>query len=173
MNARVLRCGVILLSVSVFLMCVARGQNAAVTGLRLDHMDGSMSVMSDHLARGPVYVAFWATWCVPCVQELRALDRIMRRHPDAGFSVLAVNQDASKGMGKVKAFAAAQGWTFPIVLDPNAQVLQVFNGRTLPFSVLLGHNGQVIRSRSGFLPADEKDIEQEILDAIGRAGGQK
>jgi cytochrome c biogenesis protein CcmG/thiol:disulfide interchange protein DsbE len=120
-----------------------------------------------------VYVAFWATWCVPCVQELRALDRIIRRHPEARFSVLAVNQDASKGMGKVKAFASAQGWTFPIVLDPNAQLLQVFNGRTLPFSVLLGRKGEVIRSRSGFLPADEKDIEQEILDAIGRTGGQK
>jgi thiol-disulfide isomerase/thioredoxin len=110
MNARVRRCGVILLSTFIFLMGVARGQNTAVTGLRLDHMDGSMSVMSDHLARGPVYMAFWATWCVPCVQELRALDRIMRRHPDARFSVLAVNQDASKGMGKVKAFAAAQRW---------------------------------------------------------------
>jgi hypothetical protein len=59
------------------------------------------------------------------------------------------------------------------VLDPNAQLLQVFNGRSLPFSVLLGRNGQVIRSRSGFLPTDEKEIEQEILDAIGHAGGQK
>jgi len=173
MKIKVFRRGVFLFSAAVLSMCVAGAQQSAVTGLRLDHVDGSMSVMSDHLARGPVYVAFWATWCVPCVQELRALDRIMRRHPDAGFSVLAVNQDASKGMGKVKAFASAQGWTFPIVLDPNAQLLQVFNGRTLPFSVLLGPGGQVLRSRSGFLPADEKEIEQELLDAMARTGGQK
>jgi cytochrome c biogenesis protein CcmG, thiol:disulfide interchange protein DsbE len=164
------------IAVSVAVFLVSSGvwaQHAAITGLRLDHIDGTSSLMSEHLARGPVYVTFWATWCAPCIQELRALDRIIRRHPDTGFTVLAVNQDAPKSIGKVKAFASAQGWAFPMALDPNAQVLQVFNGKTLPFAVLLGKGGNVLHMRSGFLPADEKAIEQEILDAVRQAEGSK
>jgi cytochrome c biogenesis protein CcmG, thiol:disulfide interchange protein DsbE len=151
----------------------ARAQHAAVTGLRLDYVDGTSSVMTEHLARGPVYVSFWATWCAPCIQELRALDRIVRRHPDGGFTVLAVNEDTPKSLGKVKAFVSAQGWQFPMALDPNAQVLQIFNGKTLPFAVLLDRGGKVLYTRSGFLPADEKEIEREILDAVRQAEGTK
>jgi hypothetical protein len=65
----------------------------------------------------------------------------------------------------VTAYVSSQGYDFPVILDPNAQILQAFNGRVLPFSVLLGKNGRIIRTRTGYLPGDEKEIEQEILKA--------
>jgi thiol-disulfide isomerase/thioredoxin len=113
-----------------------------------------------------VYVTFWALWCVPCLQELRALNGVADRNAKEAFTILAVNQDTPKSLAKVKAYVSSQGYVFPVILDPNAQLLQIFNGQALPFSVLLGKNGKVINTRTGYLPGDEKQIEEDILSAV-------
>lgn len=145
----------------------APGQNATTIAMPLDNLDGSTSTLSEYLKTGPVYVTFWALWCSPCLQELRALEGISERNKNAAFTILAVNQDSPKSLAKVKAYVSSRGYAMPIVLDPNAQFLQAFNGRALPFSVLLEKNGKVLHTRTGYFPGDEKEIEREILEAAG------
>lgn len=144
----------------------ARAQARISPDLPLEELDGSASSLGVYLRQGPVYVTFWATWCEPCKQELRALKGIAAAHADKAFTILAVNQDAPKTMAKVKAYVKSQNYPFPVIRDPNAQVLQAFNGQTLPFSVLLDAKGNVLKTRTGYLPGDEKDIEQDILRAV-------
>jgi cytochrome c biogenesis protein CcmG, thiol:disulfide interchange protein DsbE len=144
-------------------------QNAATNSIVLDELDGSTSTLSEYLQKGPVYISFWALWCVPCLQELRALEGVAERNKEDAFTILAVNQDTPKSLAKVKAYVSSQGYAFPVIVDPNAQILQAFNGLALPFSVLLGKNGRVIHTRTGYLPGDEKEIEREILEAANSA----
>jgi thiol-disulfide isomerase/thioredoxin len=151
----------------------ALAQDATTTTMTLDELDGSTSTLSAYLQKGPVYVTFWALWCSPCLQELRALQGISERHKDEALTILAVNQDTPKSLAKVKAYVSSRGYALPIILDPNAQLLQAFNGRTLPFSVLLGRNGKVIRTRTGYFPGDEREIEREILEAADSTKGTK
>lgn len=134
--------------------------------LPLEELDGSASSLGVYLRQGPVYVTFWATWCEPCKQELRVLKAIAAAHADKAFTILAVNQDTPKTMAKVKAYVKSQNYPFPVIRDPNAQVMQAFNGQTLPFSVLLDTKGNVLKTRTGYLPGDEKEIEQDILSAL-------
>lgn len=147
----------------------ALAQNVASTNIALDELDGSTSRLSEYLQKGPVLVSFWALWCAPCLQELRALKGVAERNKEEAFTILAVNQDSPKSLAKVKAYVSSQGYDFPVILDPNAQILQAFNGRALPFSVLLGKNGKILLIRTGYLPGDEKEIEQEILKAVSSA----
>ena len=147
----------------------ALAQSAATTNIVLDELDGSTSTLSEYLQKGPVLVSFWALWCAPCLQELRALKGVAERNKEEAFTILAVNQDSPKSIAKVKAYVSSQGYAFPVILDPNAQILQAFNGRVLPFSVLLDTNGRLVRTRTGYLPGDEKEIEQEILKAVSGA----
>jgi len=163
-----------LLSLSLLLLLpslLAWGQSRTIKDMSLDELDGSVSKMSDYLRQGPVYVAFWALWCEPCKQELRALKGIVERNKDEAFTVLAVNQDTPKSVAKVKAYVSSQGYTFPVALDPNAQILQALNGQVLPFSVLLGKDGRIIHTRTGYLAGDEKEIERDILKAISKEKG--
>ena len=43
-----------------------------------------------------VMVNFWATWCPPCLEEMPAMERLYRRHKDAGFTLVAISVDADR-----------------------------------------------------------------------------
>jgi thiol-disulfide isomerase/thioredoxin len=144
----------------------ALGQKNASTNISFDELDGTVSNLSDYLRTGPVYINFWALWCEPCKQELRALKTILKENEGKPFSILAVNLDSPKSLAKVKAYVRSQGYAFPVILDPNMQVLQSFNGQNLPFAVLVDKNGKVVTTRTGYLPGDEKEIEEEILKLL-------
>jgi thiol-disulfide isomerase/thioredoxin len=152
--------------VLVVLAVTASAQNTAKLAMSLDELGGTTSKLSEYLQRGPIYLNFWALWCGPCLQELRALDGIAVRNKDSAFTILAVNEDSPRSLAKVKAYISSRGYGFPVILDPNAQLLEAFNGKVLPFSVLLGKDGKIIRLRTGYLPGDEKEIEQDLLNAM-------
>ena len=61
-----------------------------------------------------------------------------------------VQQDSPKSTAKVRSYVASQGFTFPVVLDPNGQLLQKFNGQALPYSIMLDGN------RNGNSPQTEE-----------------
>jgi cytochrome c biogenesis protein CcmG, thiol:disulfide interchange protein DsbE len=141
-------------------------QGSSLTNLTLEELDGTTTKLSDYLRNGPVHITFWALWCEPCKQELRALKPFAVEHADDPFTILAVNQDSPKSVAKVKAYAKSQAYPFTVILDPNTQVFQAFNGQTLPFSVLIDKSGKVVTTRTGFLTGDEKEIERDILKLI-------
>ena len=143
-------------------------QGSSITSLTLEELDGSTTKLSEYLRNGSVYVSFWALWCEPCKQELRALKSFAKEHADDPFTVLAVNQDSPKSLAKVKAYVKSQGYPFPVILDPNTQVFQAFNGQNLPFSVLIDKSGKIVSTRTGYLPGDEKEIQKDILKLISK-----
>jgi len=146
----------------------AAAQSSSLTNLTLDELDGTTTKLSDYLRNGPVHITFWALWCEPCKQELRALKSFAKEHADDPFTILAVNQDSPKSLAKVKAYVKSQGYPFTVILDPNTQIFQALNGQNLPFSVLIDRSGKVITTRTGYLPGDEKDIQADILKLISK-----
>lgn len=144
----------------------ASAQSSSLANLQLDLLDGKAVKLAEYLHTGPVYVTFWALWCEPCKLELRALKSFAKEHEGKPFTILAVNQDSPKSLAKVKAYVKSQSYPFTVVLDPNMQVFQAFNGQNLPFAVLIDKTGKVVSTRSGYLPGDEKEIAEDILKLI-------
>lgn len=159
------RCQIVCLLLLAVLLFTPKAypQSSSITQLKLDGLDGSRSVLSEYLKKGPVYMNFWALWCEPCKLELRALKNFAKEHEDAPFTILAVNLDSPKSLAKVKSYVRSQSYPFSVILDPNSQVFQALNGQNLPFAVLIDKSGKVVSTRTGFLPGDEKEIADEIL----------
>jgi cytochrome c biogenesis protein CcmG/thiol:disulfide interchange protein DsbE len=88
-----------------------------------------------------VLVNFWATWCPPCLEEMPAMERLFRKHKDAGFVLVAVSVDADPQ--KVVPFATAHKLTFPIVFDTKMAVAEKYGVRALPSSFILGRDGDL------------------------------
>lgn len=141
-------------------------QKSSTPDITMDEIDGTVSRLSEYIRTGPVYMSFWALWCEPCKQELRALKNLYEDGEEKPFTILAINLDSPKSIAKVKAYAKSQSYPFPIILDPNQQVFQNFNGQNLPFAVLIDKSGKVLTTRTGYYPGDEVQIEKEIMKAV-------
>ena len=104
--------------------------------------DGASLTLAGYRGR-VVLLNFWATWCVPCREEMPAMERLSQRFRDRGLVVLAISVDAP-GSPAVVPFAKELGLTYPIGLDPKMALARQYGVRGLPASFLLDRTGAVV-----------------------------
>ena len=109
--------------------------------LTLTDTQGITHSLSDY--RGQVVlINLWATWCIPCKEEMPALQTFYNKNKDNGFVVIAINDGDS--IADVLQFAKDYDLTFPIWLDPTyIATEQAFKTMNLPSSFVIGRDGTV------------------------------
>jgi len=127
----------------------------ALWGLQFDRPEGGTLALASFRGK-PLLLNFWATWCPPCVKEMPELDRFHQAWAPQGWQVLGLAID---GPTPVRNFLARVKVGFPIGLaglDGTELVRSLGNvGGGLPFSVLVGANGRVLRRKLGGTSYDE------------------
>jgi peroxiredoxin len=110
---------------------------------QLTLVDGSHVRLSD--LRGQVVVLnFWATWCVPCRQELPMLDAYYRRRHDAGLRVFAITTEGSLPLYQLRRLFAAMA--IPSVRSVHGP-FRMMEG--LPTNFVIDRAGRVRYAASG------------------------
>lgn len=113
-----------------------------------------------------VYMSFWATWCKPCLIELKHLQKFYDKYKKRGFVVLAVSMDGPESRAKVKPIVRRYRLKFPVVIDKETRIVKLYNPkRSAPFSVLISR-GRVVKTREGFQVSDLPAVEKEIVDHL-------
>ncbi len=95
-----------------------------------------------------VLLNFWATWCVPCREEIPAMQALARDLGPRGLVVLAVNYEEDPET--VQAFVRDTGLTLPVLLDRDGAVARRYRVAGLPTSVFVDRRGAVAGSVIGF-----------------------
>jgi peroxiredoxin len=90
-----------------------------------------------------VFLNFWATWCLPCKEEMPSMERLYRRHKARGFGIVALSIDTAPA-ATVAAFVKELGLTFTIGLDPKMEVAERFRVLGLPASFLIDREGRTV-----------------------------
>ena len=99
--------------------------------------------------RGQVVVLnFWATWCAPCRVEMPSFEKLYRRYRSEGVAVLAVTLDKNAGP-KIKSFVDEYELSFPILLDEEGEVEQLYPSMTIPFTYVIDREGRVVARVDG------------------------
>ena len=93
-----------------------------------------------------VVVNFWATWCVPCLQEIPEIAEFARAHPRV--VVIGVAMDA-ENPAKVKQFAQKTGHDYPLVLADDAVEKQLGDPKALPTTRIYDPTGKLVYDRPG------------------------
>lgn len=86
-----------------------------------------------------VIVHFWATYCDVCREEADNIENFYRMYKDKGVEILAVNIEPGNSDG-VKNFIESFNWSFPVLLDPDAQVAQKYRVTGVPETLVLDGN---------------------------------
>jgi cytochrome c-type biogenesis protein len=112
-----------------------------------------------------VLVNVWATWCIPCREEMPALERLQSKRATDGLRVVGVNIDAH-GDGQVRAFAENFDISFTILLDPRATITRTFRTTGVPESILIGRDGRIAKRWIGAFDPFSTQALQAIDDAL-------
>jgi peroxiredoxin len=155
-------CGFVLLLAGA--VTTATGETAP--DFSLPDLDGKAVRLSSVYAKGPVVAAFWATWCVPCPEELKHLQRFYEKYPADSLTVLAIAIDGPKTVSKVKPFVLGRRITMPVLLDSNNDVKRLYRVGAVPTVCVIERGGRIAYSHVGYRPGDEVNLEKEIRKAI-------
>jgi peroxiredoxin len=129
------------------------------------------SLMGDTISleslRGRVVLLnVWATWCVPCVREMPALQRLHEQLKAEGLSIVAVSVDADappfNGANDVRNFVEQHGLTFTILHDGRGAIYNVFGVSALPMTFVIDRNGRIKRKVLGPREWDTPELASEI-----------
>lgn len=127
--------------------------------LLLTRLDGSEYDLKDDLGK-VVIVNFWATWCMPCRQEMPAMNRLMEKTQGKGIKLIGVNVDEDEKA--IQRFLEQVPVDFTILLDPGAETTQAWRVRGLPTTYVVDTKG---RMRYRVLGGREWD-EPEVIDFL-------
>jgi thiol-disulfide isomerase/thioredoxin len=128
--------------------------------------DGTTKRLADF--RGKlVLVNLWATWCVPCIEEMPALDRLQEKL-GSSLTILALSEDR-RGAEVVDPFLAKIGIKhLAIYLDPKSTALNEFQVQGLPTSFLIGSDGMILGKLEGAAKWDEAPMVATLQRYIGK-----
>lgn len=107
-----------------------------------------------------VMLNFWASWCGPCRTEMPHLNRLHDKYRSAGFLLLGVNVDEDPA--KAAGVAGKWGVRFPVLLDSDKKVSQLYDLNSMPTTVLIDRNGRVRHVHRGYVDGTEAAYEQQI-----------
>lgn len=103
----------------------------------LKDLSGKENTLADF--RGKLTLLnFWATWCVLCVAEMPALQRLHKMFESQGFQVLAINVDPAESEATVRKFLSDRGISFPVLLDPQMSLPEQYGLTGFPESFFIG-----------------------------------
>lgn len=102
-----------------------------------------------------VLLNFWATWCVPCLEEMPSMDRLNRQMQGKKLRILAI--DLQETAERVQQFAKANRFSFDLVLDPAGEISHHYDVLRIPVSYVIDPKGLIIRRALGARTWDSKE----------------
>lgn len=148
---------------------VARPKPLDLPDVAFEGLDGAKKTLGD-LKGKVVLLNIWATWCVPCREEMPQLNALEAELGGDGFEVVAINIDKG-GTEKAKVFleeAGAKDLAF--YADPTGKLFAKLKAVGMPTTLLLNSQGQEMGRLVG--PADwaSPEAKRLIETAIAAAG---
>ena len=143
---------------------VKPSRSKAAEDFTLPALDGGTFRLAEQ--RGKiVLVNFWATWCPPCLEEMPAMERLWRKHKDAGFVLVAVSVDTDPQ--KVTPFVNEHRLTFPVAFDTKMAIADRYGVRALPSSFIVARDGTLAALALGPRHWDNK-ASHRLIEAMAR-----
>ncbi len=123
--------------------------------LKLNDLFGTEQILSQYKGR-IVILNFWATFCVPCREEMPDLAEIQNEYAALGVQVIGASTDEVADRPKVLQFIKETKVNFPIWMGATAADMSRFGlGEALPGTVVIDKTGKIVKVISGIVNAED------------------
>ena len=112
-------------------------------------------------------VNYWATWCLPCREEMPGFSRLHEKYRDKGVQFVGISIDNA---AKIAEFVKATPVSYPLLIgDIGAMENSAALGNTrqaLPFTAVFDRHGRLVSTKLGRLP--EADLERQLIELMSK-----
>lgn len=150
------------------IVCISQlGFSQAVKKIKVTDLEKTIAASTE-----PMVINFWATFCLPCIEEIPFFEKLTARYKADGVSLLLVSLDLKDDYEKIRPFATKRKFTAPLVWldESNAdyfmpRIDSAWSG-SIPATLF-------INTRSGYRKFLEKEfseseLEKEFLSLLGK-----
>lgn len=150
---------------TAILLLSALTMAAELPNVRLQDINGN-TVQTGAISNNgkPVILSFWATWCKPCLRELKAIHELYPDWQDeTGVKMYIVSIDQAQDANKVKPLVDGFGWEYEVLLDPNGDFKRAMNVQNVPHLFILDGKGKIIYNHTGYTDGGEEEIYNILI----------
>ena len=111
-----------------------------------------------------ILLDFWATWCVPCKQEIPGFIELQKKYGDRGLQIIGLFVDDSLNMAKT--YATQMKMNYPVLLaEGKEDILKAYDPiPSIPVSIIIDRGGQIVSRHLGIASMDV--FEKEIVPLL-------
>jgi len=112
---------------------------------------------------GLTIYSFWATWCVPCINELDAINKDFDKWKlETNVKLVAVSTDDARTKRRVRPLVNGKKWNFDVLVDENQAFKRALNINGIPHTIVT-NGSKIIYRKIGYKPGEEEDLYKFIL----------
>lgn len=111
-----------------------------------------------------VIVSLWATWCVPCINELDAISEVWDKwQKETNVKLYAISVDDARSVRRVRPMINGKSWEYDFLLDTNNDLRRILGAATVPLTMVVKNN-KIIYRHSGYTPGAEDELYEKVLE---------
>lgn len=115
----------------------------------------------------PFIVSFFATWCKPCLRELKAINEVYEDwQEETGVKLVAVSIDEGQNTDRVKPLMDALGLEYEVLLDPNGDFKRAMNVNMIPHVFVIDGKGNVAYAHTGYTEGGEQELIAKVRELL-------
>lgn len=118
-----------------------------------------------------IFLNFWGTWCPPCRAEMPDIQKLYEEFDQEGEDALIILGVAAPNLGKeksedgIKAFLEENGYTYPVLMDINAELFQTYGISSFPTTFMIDRDGNLFGYVTGQLNEETmRSIIQQTME---------
>lgn len=116
----------------------------------LRDVDGRTVRLSEFRGKNPVFLNFWASWCLACREEAPENKKLYQQLGPRGLKFLSVSIDAGPtAVNEVRQFKKEFGLSFSPLLDSDGQVYHLYGVTGIPTTFLIDRSGKIVAKEVG------------------------
>ncbi len=142
-------------------------EGKAAPPFELQDLNGKTVKLADYAGK-VLFINIWATWCVPCREEMPSMEALYKQIKGPGFEMLAISVD-KEGASAVKPFMEELGLTFPALLDPKSEVADLYKTTGVPETFIVNEDGIIIHHVVGPTDWSRPEVVGLLKQYISRA----
>lgn len=152
--------GIITILLALFMLSTY----AALPDVTLKDINGKEVKIADLSRSGkPIIISFFATWCKPCIRELKAIHELYPDWQDeTDVEMYIVSIDEGQDVQRVAPMVNGFGWEYKVLLDPNGTFKRAMNVQSIPHLFVVDSKGKTVYNHVGYTDGCETEIEKYL-----------